>query len=862
MTERNLIIRSHRDTRAALLLLAAFAVCLSAPELTDIRRPFHDTVGLFYGRILMTDAVRNGSLPLWYSYARYSIPYYSLEGGMGWSPIGFLVGAIAPYDLLSWALEGLLWNLICLGGTFAFARGHVSSPFIAAAIAMTYTASGLMSGSVPTIGTTRAFQIGPWAFVAFDTLVRTTSPARVSWLRGTSIFAVTGMLWITSGYPGIWLTAPVLCAPYAIMASRGRVGTLFAIGTAATAGGLLSLGMCSLLIDGTFNAPFFGEPGARPHVSPADNALQFRNLIHVFTPNPAYLRDSSGPLEPLYMGAFFLPGLLLIGPQWNGATVALVTAIRGGRGFSFLRRITFLIVTIAIVIVSIQGVITGNRYPWLVIWFGLGCMVLVSRAVRLVEYVDYALLVSTIFSIGLASESILGNIFRSYIPPFTIIRWNDWYTWVAVLCISTYVWRNIEQWFLLKDRLPTETLSFINCVRKRSPHLGVTVVGSMSLIIGILTLPGPIPVDYNAIHTLTLLYLSVCIPLTALTTLTSALLVYRRRNWSVNFPGLWAVCLLIVPVVSGMAATAMMPADVQSHRVASSVGLRFHMEWDLIQVIGFPLGLLGIIHIFQTIISNNQRFALIATGVALDMSLAYPRILSHTDYLRSGQIDQPTSVDRSFAFTGNERQANESTMSTGASLYNAFKKSPDQLKTPGTQPQMEMYDVGAGAPSPFGQFVWFPEKWSLTVPGNRDNPISDSLAELPGQPWPPAGASTISVPACGDTQPGESSGRISKLLPDRVVATIQADCARLVVLMDTWAPGWTVSVDGKPTQPIRVNGVLRGVEVPAGDHTIMWFYRPVHWTLIVAVTIGSLLITIALGLASIVLTRGMKVPLI
>ena len=180
MTERNLIIRSRRDTRAALLLLAAFAVCLSAPELTDIRRPFHDAVGLFYGRIFMTDAVRNGSLPLWYPYSRYSIPYYSLEGGMGWSPIGFLVGAVAPYNLFSWALEGLLWNLICLGGTFAFARGHVSSPFTAAAIAMTYTASGLMSGSVPTIGTTRAFQIGPWAFVAFDTLVRTTSPARVS----------------------------------------------------------------------------------------------------------------------------------------------------------------------------------------------------------------------------------------------------------------------------------------------------------------------------------------------------------------------------------------------------------------------------------------------------------------------------------------------------------------------------------------------------------------------------------------------------------------------------------------------------------------------------------------------------------
>jgi len=236
-------------------------------------------------------------------------------------------------------------------------------------------------------------------------------------------------------------------------------------------------------------------------------------------------------------------------------------------------------------------------------------------------------------------------------------------------------------------------------------------------------------------------------------------------------------------------------------------------------------------------------------------------MLSHAAYLRTGQIDRPTLIDREFSFVGNERQPNESTMSAGASLYNAFMKNPDQLKPGGAQPMMEAYDAVGGSPSTFSEFVRFPSHWSSPTPKGFGRISLESVAEVPGQPWLPAGASTISSPACGDTQPGESSGRISKLLPDRVIATIQADCARLVVLMDTWAPGWTVSVDGKPTQPIRVNGVLRGVEVPAGDHTIMWFYRPVHWTLIVAVTIGSLLITIALGLASVVLTRGRRVPL-
>ena len=859
MTERNSITQSHRDTRAALLLLATFAVCLSAPELTDIRRPFHDAVGLFYGRIFMTDAVRNGSIPFWYPYTRYSIPMASLEGGMGWSPIGFLVGAIAQYDLLCWAVEGLLWNLVCVGGTFMFARRHVSSPYSAAAIAMTYASSGLLLGAVPTVGTTRAFQIGPWVFQAIDTLVRPSTWNRLAWARGTTTLAVAGMLWLSSAYPGIWLTAPVLVAPYALLRTRGHFGPIICLSTSVAIATLLALGMCAILVDGTFNAPFFGQVGARPPVSPGDNALQFRALIHTFLANPAYLRDASGSLEPLYMGAAFLPGLLLLFPRWSVGALVLTMAFKRSRTFAVFGWFAVSVAAIAIAIPSMQGIVTGHQNPWLAIWFGLGCIALVSRIVRQVTHIDYALLISTLFSIGLASDNFLGNLFRTYIPPFTFIRWNDWYTWTAILCASTYVWRNIEQWVLSTDWLATKNIVFEDSTRTSLPSIAVTIIGVVSLVIGISTLPRPIPVDYDAIHMLTLFYLSACVPLTAVAVIISAVFAYRERNWGVSLPGLWVGSLILVPVISGMAATSMAPADVQSHRVASAVGLWFHMQWDIIQIVLIPLGVLGLLHIFRRRISDTDRLALIATCVAIDMSLASPRMLSHAAYLRTGQIDRPTLIDREFSFVGNERQPNESTMSAGASLYNAFMKNPDQLKPGGAQPMMEAYDAVGGSPSTFSEFVRFPSHWSSPTPKGFGRISLESVAEVPGQPWLPAGASTISSPACGDTQPGESSGRISKLLPDRVVATIQADCARLVVLMDTWAPGWTVSVDGQPTQPIRVNGVLRGVEVPAGDHTIMWFYRPVHWTLIVSVTVSSLLITIALGVASVALPGRLKV---
>lgn len=56
---------------------------------------------------------------------------------------------------------------------------------------------------------------------------------------------------------------------------------------------------------------------------------------------------------------------------------------------------------------------------------------------------------------------------------------------------------------------------------------------------------------------------------------------------------------------------------------------------------------------------------------------------------------------------------------------------------------------------------------------------------------------------------------------------IQANMTRggLVVLDDAWAHGWSVEVDGHHAQPLEVDDVMRGVDVPAGDHTVVWHYE-------------------------------------
>ncbi len=48
----------------------------------------------------------------------------------------------------------------------------------------------------------------------------------------------------------------------------------------------------------------------------------------------------------------------------------------------------------------------------------------------------------------------------------------------------------------------------------------------------------------------------------------------------------------------------------------------------------------------------------------------------------------------------------------------------------------------------------------------------------------------------------------------------------VLVLNDSWAPGWKAWVDGRTERMLQVNSVFRGVVVPVGRHEIVFRYRP------------------------------------
>lgn len=72
---------------------------------------------------------------------------------------------------------------------------------------------------------------------------------------------------------------------------------------------------------------------------------------------------------------------------------------------------------------------------------------------------------------------------------------------------------------------------------------------------------------------------------------------------------------------------------------------------------------------------------------------------------------------------------------------------------------------------------------------------------------------------------------------------------QLVVISQTWFPGWEARINGEPIAVLRVNNGLQGLLLPAGEHQVIMSYRPVYWrqTLIVSGVGFLLFVALLLG---------------
>lgn len=72
---------------------------------------------------------------------------------------------------------------------------------------------------------------------------------------------------------------------------------------------------------------------------------------------------------------------------------------------------------------------------------------------------------------------------------------------------------------------------------------------------------------------------------------------------------------------------------------------------------------------------------------------------------------------------------------------------------------------------------------------------------------------------------------------------VRARCRGLLVVSETYYPGWKAYVDGKPVQVLEAFGAFRSAVVPAGEHQVVFIYRPltVLWGAVLS-ALGVLLV--------------------
>ncbi|MBI2214397.1 MAG: hypothetical protein HYU52_12195 [Acidobacteria bacterium] len=115
---------------------------------------------------------------------------------------------------------------------------------------------------------------------------------------------------------------------------------------------------------------------------------------------------------------------------------------------------------------------------------------------------------------------------------------------------------------------------------------------------------------------------------------------------------------------------------------------------------------------------------------------------------------------------------------------------------------------------------------SHAVARDRD----DAFALLWGESW----NATTRIVVTGSAPAPLHAAAAGPVGTGRVVATtwrslsvsVESPRGGIAVVTQRAAPGWRVVVDGSPREALLVDGVFRGVAVPAGRHTVVWSYEP------------------------------------
>ena len=105
----------------------------------------------------------------------------------------------------------------------------------------------------------------------------------------------------------------------------------------------------------------------------------------------------------------------------------------------------------------------------------------------------------------------------------------------------------------------------------------------------------------------------------------------------------------------------------------------------------------------------------------------------------------------------------------------------------------------------------------------------------------------------------EGNISLTEYAPNRLVYHYNAPEEVFAVFSEIfYDKGWSVTIDGKPAEAIRVDYILRGMALPAGEHTIEWSFRAPYWGITQTITAICSIVVVLSIIGALIYNRRKK----
>jgi hypothetical protein len=97
----------------------------------------------------------------------------------------------------------------------------------------------------------------------------------------------------------------------------------------------------------------------------------------------------------------------------------------------------------------------------------------------------------------------------------------------------------------------------------------------------------------------------------------------------------------------------------------------------------------------------------------------------------------------------------------------------------------------------------------------------------------------------GSGQPG--SVAVTEYTPGHIVLNVNAAHTSLLVVAESYYPGWRATIDGQPATILRANYLSQGLVMSQGKHTVEFSYEPDSFRNGALISLAGLASLLALG---------------